>query len=65
MPVSPKVLLSAIVEMLELLFHHHLLEVEDTLEGGPSGKVRHVMLKIFLVKSFSFVICNLFNAPIP
>ena len=38
LPVPPQVLLSAIVEMLELLLHHHLLQVEETLEGDPARK---------------------------
>ena len=33
LPVPPQVFLSTIVEMLELLLDHHLLEVENTLEG--------------------------------
>jgi hypothetical protein len=49
LPIPPQVFLSAVIKMLELLLHHHLLEVEDTLEGGPSGEVGHVMLKLFLV----------------
>ena len=64
LPVSPLVFLSAIVETLELLLHHHLLKVEDTLQRGASGEVRHVMLKLIFVKGGCVVICDLSDAPV-
>lgn len=47
--VTLEILLWAIVKVLELLFHHELLEVTDGFQGRTTGEMRHVGIQLRLV----------------
>jgi len=51
--------------MLKLLLNHHLLEVEDTFQGGACGEVSEIGRQLLLINQFWLIVSHHGDSKIP